>query len=362
MKVAVVGYGLSAKVFHIPLILAVPSFTLYGIVQRSPQADNDSAKDHPNTKQWHSVDEVYADPAVDLVVITAIPETHFAMSKAALEAGKHVVCEKPFVPTSQEAESLIEIAKRADRKLVVYQNRRYDSDYNTVAKVMKYDRLLGDVAEFETHFDRHRPDPPAQNWKAVDAPGHGAVYDLGTHLLDQVYHFFGMPKSVTAWVGNQRRGVDDGAADSFTAILEYGDTEAGGKGPLMVTAKAGVVSCEEEQLRFWVKGTKGSFKKFHLDPQEDQLRLNGIRPGDKGFAVEPEEHWGTVTTLEGGKPKSKTYPTINPPTYVAFYEDVAGYLKGERDNPVSPADARDVLKIIEAAIQSSKERKTINMI
>lgn len=256
-NVAIVGYGMSAKVFHIPLVLAVPDFKLYGIVQRSPKTDDDASKDHPGIVSWRSVDEMYADKDVDVIVITTIPEHHFAMVKNALEAGKHVVVEKPFVPTSQEADELVNIAKKSGKLLTVYQNRRWDSDYLTLRKIMSEGKL-GDIVEFETHFDRHQPNPPRDTprnrWKGNDAPGHGSIYDLGTHLIDQVYHTFGMPKRVTGFVGNQRRGVTGGSHDSHMAVLQY-------DGPLMVTVKAGIVSPEVEQLRYWVRGTKGSFKK-----------------------------------------------------------------------------------------------------
>lgn len=251
-NIAVVGFGLSAKVFHIPLIAAIPDFKLYGIVQRSPQPDNDASKSHPSIKHWRSVDEVYADKDVDVVVITSIPGTHFEMCKAALSAGKHVVVEKPFVPTAKEAEELIAIAKDKGRLLTVYQNRRWDSDYLTLRKIMS-EGSLGDIAEFETHFDRHRPEPPADTWKTKDEPGNEAIYDLGTHLIDQVYHAFGMPQRVTGFVGKQRRQVQRGSNDSFTVLLHYEG--------MLATAKAGVVSAAVEQLRFWVRGTKGSFKK-----------------------------------------------------------------------------------------------------
>lgn len=256
-NVAVVGYGLSAKVFHIPLILAVPDFKLYGIVQRSPKPNDDASKDHPGVKLYRSVDEVYQDPDVDVVVITSIPGTHYDMCKRALEAGKNVVVEKPFVPTAQEADELCRIAKENSKLLTVYQNRRWDSDYVTLRQIMEKG-LLGDIAEFETHFDRHRPEPPADTWKAVDAPGHGSIYDLGTHLIDQVYHSFGMPQSVTGFITTQRRGVQDGSHDSHTVILHYNK--------MLVTVKAGVVSPEVEQLRYWVRGTKGCFKKVFSPP------------------------------------------------------------------------------------------------
>lgn len=282
-NVAVVGYGLSAKVFHIPLILALPNdFKLYGIVQRTPKPNDDASQDHPGIQFWHSVEEVYKDPEVDIVVITSIPATHYPMCKAALQAGKHVVVEKPFVPTSREATELSELAQQSGKLIAVYQNRRWDSDFLTLRDLIAKGSL-GEIAEFETHFDRHRPDPPPNTWKAEDSPAHGALYDLGSHLIDQIYTLFGLPRSVTGFVGNQRRGVKGGAADSFTALLSYDG--------MLITAKAGVVSPETEQLRFWVRGTQGSWKKFHLDVQEDQLKA-GMRPGQGGFAVEPQDHHG----------------------------------------------------------------------
>ena len=260
---AVVGYGLSAKVFHIPLIQADPDFNLYGIVQRSPKPDDDAGKDHPGIKSWRSVDEVYEDPDVDVVVITSVPGTHFAICKAALEAGKNVVVEKPFVPTAKEADELISIAKKSGKLLTVYQNRRWDSDYLTLLKIIA-SGALGEIVEFETHFDRHRPEPPPDTWKVKEEPGHGSIYDLGSHLIDQVYHAFGMPKRVTGFVGRQRRRVEGGAPDSHTVLLHY-------EGPMMVTVKAGVVSAEEEQLRYWVRGTKRSFKKVcYVQPCPDR--------------------------------------------------------------------------------------------
>ncbi|EMC97933.1 hypothetical protein BAUCODRAFT_407696 [Baudoinia panamericana UAMH 10762] len=352
-NVAVVGYGMSAKVFHIPLVLALPSdFKLYGIVQRSSKPTDDAAKVHPNAKVWRSVDEVYADPAVDLVVITSIPATHYPMCKAALEAGKNVVVEKPFVPTTKEADELIDIAHKSGKLLTVYQNRRWDADFLTLQQVLA-EGSLGDIAEFETHYDRHRPDPPPATWKAKAEPGHGSIFDLGTHLIDQVYHLFGMPQSVTGMLWNQRRVVQGGAPDSHTLLLRYDNG-------MLVTVKAGVVSPEVEQLHYWVRGTKGSFKKFHVDEQEDQLKA-GRGPGDEGFGVDPEYKYGTLTTLVDGKLERKTYPTVKPLLYVEFYRQLAKALRQEGKVPVKPEDARDGLRIIEAAQQSSREGRTITL-
>ena len=354
-NIAVVGYGLSAKVFHIPLINAIPDLKLYGIVQRSPQPDNDASKDHPGIKSWRSVEEMLKDDDIDVVVISSIPSTHYSMCKQALEASKNVVVEKPFVPTAKEAEELIALSKEKGRWVTVYQNRRWDSDYFTLRQIIE-EGSLGDIAEFETHFDRHRPGPPADNWKVREEPGTGTIYDLGTHLIDQVYHSFGMPKRVTGFIGKQRRNSDGseplGPHDSCTVLLHYDR--------MLATIKAGVVSPHVRQLRYWVRGTKGSFHKFHLDVQEDQLR-QGKRPGDNGFGEDPEDHFGILTTDESGEMVRKVYPTVKPPTYTSFYRAVAAALKEDNDVPVKPEDARDVLRIIEAAQMSSVEGKTVDM-
>lgn len=135
-------------------------------------------------------------------------------------------------------------------------DRRWDADFVTLSKLVK-NGSLGRIAEFETHFDRHRPEEPsadASKWKNKVIPGGSAIYDLGTHLLDQAVHLLGLPKRVTGFIGTSRAVNTSGFEDSFTVLLHYANGT-------LVTAKATVVSPEEEQLRFWVRGEKGSFKK-----------------------------------------------------------------------------------------------------
>lgn len=196
------------------------------------------------------------DAAIDVVVITTIPTTHFELCKLALANGKHVIVEKPFTPTSKEAGELMAIAKKHNRLLTVYQNRRWDTDFLTLSKLLR-EGALGRVVEFETHYDRHRPQAPAASttWKARPLPGGGAAYDLGTHLIDQVVVSFGLPDKITGFVGSQRQHNPEDVEDSCTILLHYE------KRRLLATVKAGVVSPEMDQLRFWVRGEKGSYKK-----------------------------------------------------------------------------------------------------
>ncbi|KAI9785318.1 MAG: hypothetical protein M1839_000335 [Geoglossum umbratile] len=354
-NVVVIGYGLSAKIFHIPLILSVPALKLYGVVQRHPKPDDDSEKDHAGIRSWRSAEEMLRDPEVDVVVVSTIPDTHVEFTRGALEAGKHVVVEKPFAPTATEADELIALAKKHSRLLTVYHNRRWDADFLTLQNLLQTP-ALGRIAEFETHFDRHRPNNPSTaSWKYKPLPGSGAVYDLGSHLIDQAVVLFGMPTRITGFTGSQRTGGDGGVEDSCTILLHWANGALG-------TVKAGIVSLEVEQLRFWVRGEKGTFKKFHLDVQEGQLRA-GKRPGDPDFAIEPTSHHGALTTLSStdNTPTRQTYPTAAPTSYVEFYRIFARALAGEGDVPVKPEEARDVIRLIELARESSRVGRTLDV-
>lgn len=222
-------------------------------------------------------------------------------------------------------------------------------------KLIKED-TIGRVVEFNTHFDRYKP-TKATNWKGnlgMDQAG-GVVYDLGTHLLDQVYVLFGMPKTVTGFFETQRND-GDAEPDSITVVLAYG---AGGP---LVTAKAGVMCVETEQLRYWIRGTKGSFRKLNLDVQEDQLKA-GKKPGDAGFGVESESASGRLVVLENGKPVGRTQKNIEPETYASLYSGFKEAIEGggEVKVPVKASEARDVLRIIEAARESAKSGQSVKL-
>ena len=262
-----------------------------------------------------------------------------------------VVVEKPFTPTAREADELVALAKRQNRFLTVYQNRRWDSDFLTLSKYLK-NGSLGRVVEFETHFDRHRPDAPAESWK-LSQPGGSAIYDLGTHLMDQVVHLFGLPKKITGFLGSQRAHNPAGFEDSCTVLLHYDG--------MLATVKAGVVSPEVNQLRYWVRGDKGSFKKYHLDCQEDQLRA-GMKPGDEGYGLEPRERYGVLNIVKEGKIQSEIIPTVEGATYAEFYRKFGRAISGDvAQVPVDPSTAAAVIRLVELAKESSRTGRTLEV-
>ncbi|EGO61704.1 hypothetical protein NEUTE1DRAFT_59165 [Neurospora tetrasperma FGSC 2508] len=361
-NVGIIGYGLSAKVFQIPFVALTESLVLHSIVQRSPSPGNSAPEDHPSVKHFTSIEPMLADPDVHVIIISTPPNTHFETARDALRNGKHVLVEKPFVPTSAQAEELAALAAEKKRVLCVYQNRRWDSDFLTVQKLIR-EGTLGRIVEFETHFDRFRLEKPT-TWKgqlSMDQAG-GVLYDLGTHLLDQVFVLFGMPTSVSAKFLDQREGriVTGGSdesqqPDSIAAVLTYADTG------LLVHVRISVVSVETKQPRFRIRGTKGSYQKAFLDPQEDQLR-GGMAATDARFGKEDESRYGRLCYVtEDGKIEEKVYPTTEPETYTKIFEGFAKALEtgNEDDIPVPASQAAKVLRIIEALRESAKTGRDV---
>ncbi|KAJ3349911.1 hypothetical protein HDU83_000203 [Entophlyctis luteolus] len=356
LNVGVIGYGMSATVFHIPLILALPeSLRLHTIVQRSVSSAADASKDHSTVHVVRDVATLLADAAVDIVVVTTPPDTHVDFALRALRAGKHVVVEKPFCPTAADAQRLSAAATENARLLTVYQNRRWDADFLTVAALIK-SGTLGRVVEFETRFDKLKPVRP-DTWKGgLDmAQGGGVVFDLGTHLIDQAVQLFGVPEAVSCLFSHQRND-DAPEPDSFTMNLIYGSG-----GPL-VTAKSGVFGIDDAPARFLVRGTKAAFRKSFLDCQEPQLK-SGMSPLDPAFGIEPIDRSGTLIKLSNdGTPVSEIYPNMQQRgNYLSFYSQfVEAIQKNDQQLvPVKASEARDVLVVIETAIESARLGKVL---
>src|SRR5215831_1676441 len=207
VKVGLAGFGISAKVFHAPFLTTSKDFELVSVLERHKQ---ESKEKYPSVQVVTGIEELLNNPAVELVVITTPNETHFPFAKAALKAGKHVVLEKPFTNTSEEARQLIDMAEEAGKVLSVYQNRRYVSDFLTIREILN-NKLLGEVHSFEGHYDRYRPEARPNAWREEAKTGSGILYDLGAHLIDQALCLFGLPQTITADIRMQRphAKVDD---------------------------------------------------------------------------------------------------------------------------------------------------------
>ena len=333
LKVGLIGYGHAGSIFHAPLIHAEPRLELAAVA---------TSRDVLGARRVSSPDELFQDGGIDLIVVASPNETHRAHALAALRAGKHVVVDKPLANSSQEAGELIAVAADAGRTLSVFQNRRWDGDFLTVKKLIK-DGSLGKVDYYEAHFDRYRPQIKV-GWREQGKEGSGLLFDLGSHLIDQALHLFGMPESVTAVVEKQRPGV---------LVDDYFRLELNG-GSRKRVLQASMLS-PEPGPKFLVRGGAGTFEKYGLDPQEDSLKV-GVRPGAAGWGADRVENFGTLTTNDGER-RIETAPGA----YQAYYSGLAACLLDGAPNPVLPEDARAALRVLEAARLSASEKMPVEL-
>lgn len=344
IRTGLVGYGLGGESFHAPVITAVPGLHLAKVVERRTEK---ARQRYPWVETVRDVDELLVADNIDLVVITTPNQTHFPLAKAALEAGKHVVVDKPFTVTSAEACALAETARRTERMLTAYHNRRWDGDFTTLQQLLAGGEL-GRILEFESGFDRYRPIVKTGAWRETGEPGGGALYDLGVHLIDQALVLFGVPMAITAQLNTQRQhGI---APDYFHLVLHY-DAH-------LVRLRVGMV-IHEARPRFQVYGTEAAFVKHGNDPQEAALR-SGLAPDAAGWGEEPPELWGTLTRQTADGVESRRVKTHRG-RYQTFYEQVRDCLQGLGQAPVSVPDAVATIQLIELAMQSSAEQRTVTV-
>lgn len=352
IRAGVIGFGLGGRVFHAAYIDAVQGLELAAIAQRS---GNDVAEAYPNVRVVRSLPELLEDETIRLVAVATGNNTHYKLARQCLEAGRNVVVDKPLTLTSTEAAELIVLARDRNLVLSAYQNRRWDGDFKTVAKLLRPDRgdypetgsQLGRLVSFESHFDRFRQEIQLQRWKESGEPGGGVLYDLGPHLIDQALSLFGTPEWVEADVRIDREGGL--TEDAFDIRLSYSRLTVW----LRSTLTAAIPGA-----RFLLHGTEGSFVKYGLDPQENAVR-SGAKIGAKNGALEwgeePEEAWGTLKLAGGSEQRVRTEPG----DYRAYYENVRDALLGRASLAVPAIDAWRTARIIELARQSSTEKRSL---
>ena len=342
IQVGLASYGMSGKVFHAPLLAVNPRFRLKKVLERQ----NQKSKIHyPEVEVVKTFEALLNDEAIELVVVNTPNVLHYEMASKALLAGKHVVVEKPFTTTAKEAETLIDIARKQNKVLTVFQNRRWDSDFLTIQKVVS-EKLLGQLVEYEAHYDRFVNYIAANTWKEDVGPGSGILYNLGSHMIDQMLVLFGKPQAVTAAVGTRREG---------SKIDDYYDITFQYKGLNAVLKSSYLV--RELGPRYILHGTDGSFVKYGIDPQEEALKADQ-KPKGPGWGQESPSEWGKINTQLNGLHIIGNIETL-PGDYPGFYNNLYEVIREGKELAVKPEEAALVIELIELAIQSSNEGRTV---
>lgn len=345
LNVGLIGYGFAGKTFHAPVITAVPGLKLAKVVER--RSDR-SKEDYPWVEIVRDVKDLYADPDIDIVVVTTPSTDHFSFARDALKAGKHVIVEKPFTVTAAEADELIALAKEKGLVLSVFHNRRWDGDFMTVRNIVESGRL-GRIVSAEFRWDRYNPVVTPGRWRDSAAPGAGVWYDLGVHFLDQALLLFGKPKTIQADIRTQREGAE--ADDAFDVTLGYDDGLAVRLYSSLIVRTPGP--------RYRLNGTSGSFVKYGEDPQENALKA-GRTPLEPGWGTDPESNWGTLEVMQDGLRFIGKVETL-PGAYTEYFANVRDAVNGTAELAVKPDQARDAIRLIELGLISSREGRKIDV-
>jgi len=343
IEVGLVGFGLAGRAFHAPVISAVPGLHLAAIVQRG---GNEAAEKYPGARIVRRLEDLLAIQEIRLVVIATPNDTHYDFAWRCLEAGRDVLVDKPFTTTLEEALSLVRFAKGEGRLLTVYQNRRYDGDFQAIRELVAAG-TLGRIVRFETNYDRFRPQFKPAAWRESTRPGSGILFDLAPHLIDHALVLFGLPLAVTADVRIERE--DAAADDAFDIMLHYSNG-------LRAVLRSSILAAAPRP-RFVLLGTQGSFVKQTFDPQENNLR-HGYIPKDTAWGAEPEENWGLLTVPSGDTFSRRRIPSAAC-DYRDFYANLRDALLGRTSLAVTPEWSLDVMRLLLLARECSQKRCTI---
>nr|WP_199076852.1 Gfo/Idh/MocA family oxidoreductase [Pedobacter sp. ASV19] len=327
------AYGMSGKVFHAPFIEAHPGFKLYAVTERHQKQ---AASDYPGVISYNTVDDLLDDQQIELVVINTPNFTHFDFAKKALQKGKHILVEKPFAATAAEAQELFDLARSVGKKVFVYQNRRWDSDFIAIKKVLE-EGTLGKLSEVHFRFDRYRASIGPKTFKEEPIAASGLQYDLGPHLLDQAISIFGKPLHFHKVLGKNR--VNTQVDDFFSIHLSYPDS-------VNVFVHANML-VTDIQPAFVVHGTKGSLIKYRADVQEEQL-LKGIKPTEEAYGAEEKGKEAIWSSLNSEGQKEQVYIPSAKGNYLPLFEAVYDALTTGKPYPVEESQILAQLTILES--------------
>jgi scyllo-inositol 2-dehydrogenase (NADP+) len=343
IKTGIASYGMSGQLFQAPFIAYHPGFELCKILQRNTDT---ALQDYPQAQIVKTYQDLLNDPAIELIIVNTPNDLHYIMAKQALEAGKHILVEKPFTRTSEEAKELISLAKAKNLIAYPFQNRRWDSDFLTVQHLIGQG-LLGKINYYEANWDRYRNYVVADTWKESGDEGTGMLFDLGSHLIDQILVLFGMPQSVFGSIRTNR--ANGKVIDYFDAKLFY---------PTMEVAVGGNYLARLPRPRFLIHGDLGSFVKYGLDPQEDALKQKKSL-NDTQWGQEPEDIWGSLhAQMNGiefiGKIKSCAGD------YNGLFQNLYQAIRENMTQMVLPEQALQTIQVIEAVIESNHTGKRVH--
>lgn len=332
IKTGILSFGMSGKLFHAPFIEENDGFDFWGVVERSKKIAREF---YPNIKSYDSVDDLISDEDLELVIINTPNSTHYEFALKAIQAKKHVLVEKPFTITSDEARKLFHEAKKRNIKIFAYQNRRFDSDFLSVKQTINSGKL-GNIIEAHIRYDRYRYALGTSIFKEGNVPGSGVSYNLGPHIIDQALALFGIPKNWTKVVAGFRPN---------TIVDDYSHVHFEYENGLQVFITASLLVAEP-QPSYVINGTLGTYTKHRVDIQEEQLQ-QGLKPNNSSYGIEKPGFEGILTIVSPEGSVEKEFVPAVKTTYNQLFDDVYDCIIKGIPYPISEEQIIKQLEILE---------------
>ena len=338
MTVGYIGNGKSANRYHIPFVLQRQYKIKIKMIYTLDHS-RDIWDEIPGVFYTENLDELLNDKDIQVIVISTPSAFHYDYAKMVLHAGNHCVVEKPFADTYQQAQEIFELAKQKNLTVECYQNRRFDSDFLTVQKVIESGKL-GDLLELEMHFDYYRPHIPESvyEFSAINS----YLYGHACHTLDQVISYFGKPDHIHYDV-RQLLGIGR-MNDYFDLDLYYGT--------LKVSVKSSYYRIKERPS-FVIYGKKGMFIKEKKDKQEEHLKLFYM-PHHNDFGVDLPHEYGTLTYYDENNIYHEEKVISVNGDYGRYYDDLYETIINNAKPLVTPEQTLLQIEILEKGIVGLK--------
>jgi scyllo-inositol 2-dehydrogenase (NADP+) len=330
----IMSYGMSGRIFQAPFLEAHPGFRLKAITERSKKV---AAGRYPDIISYDSIDELLADDEIQLVAVNTPGDTHYPFAKQALLAGKHVLIEKPAAATADQVKELFAIGRERNLQVMIYQNRRWDSDFQSVKQVIESGKL-GKLIEVNLRFDRYKPELSPKAFKEDGSlKANGLVYDLGPHVLDQVISLFGKPLYYNKITGKNRPNSQ--VIDYFFFQLSYPDQ--------LNVLVAGSLLTAQPMPAFVLHGSQGTYIKDRVDVQEEQLDKNML-PTDVAYGTEPAGSDGKLITVDSGGKKHIEIIASVKGNYTGLFEAVYQSIANGVPFPVTEQNILTQMELLES--------------
>ncbi len=343
INVGVVGYGYSARAFHTYLVGLADGLRLYGIVARSPEAQQAAAAEHPEARIFSSLEEMLEDEAVQLVVLATPHNTHRDLAIQAMEAGRHVVTDKVMALNAREAEEMIAASRRNGVMLSVFHNRRWDWDYLTVRKVLE-EGLIGEPYLFQAAIMGYGA---PHGWRASKAASGGILYDWGAHFMDQALQLVPAPvESVFCDIIYRDASPVD--------IGNYGLIRMQFANGVRYDVEVGNLAAAPKP-RWFVLGDEGALVKHGLDPQERYLRERRLEETE-----EDPETYARVYTVRDWQRHEQVIPSVRG-SWKSYYQNISDVLNKGAELIVRPEQVLEVMRVYDAAMESASTGTVVRL-